>query len=105
MRVRQELDMMMESGASVTVINEDMAKAVTASDAKPNGQYIVADGTLIENVGQKTRKGNGGVRRRRNLLLVSDKSFIKALIYFSLNIFISFLFFYLFHIISLRFAN
>jgi fluoride ion exporter CrcB/FEX len=37
--------------------------------------------------------------------LVSDKSFIKALIYFSLNIFISFLFFYLFHMISLRFAN
>ena len=34
--------------------------------------------------------------------LVSDKSFIKALIYFSLNIFISFLFFYLFHMISLR---
>ena len=37
--------------------------------------------------------------------LVSDKSFTKALIYFSLNIFISFLFFYLFHMISLRFAN
>ena len=37
--------------------------------------------------------------------LVSDKSFIKALIYFSFNIFISFIFFYLFHMISLRFAN
>ncbi len=37
--------------------------------------------------------------------LVSDKSFIKALMYFSLNIFISFIFFYLFHMISLRFAN
>ena len=37
--------------------------------------------------------------------LVSDKSFIKALIYFSLNIFISFIFFYLFHMISLRIAN
>ena len=36
--------------------------------------------------------------------LVSDKSFIKALIYFSLNIFISFFFFYLFHMISIRFA-
>ena len=34
-----------------------------------------------------------------------DKSFIKALIYFSFNIFISFIFFYLFHMISLRFAN
>ena len=37
--------------------------------------------------------------------LVSDKSFIKALIYFSFNIFISFIFFCLFHMISLRFAN
>ena len=37
--------------------------------------------------------------------LVSDKFFIKALIYFSFNIFISFIFFYLFHMISLRFAN
>ena len=37
--------------------------------------------------------------------LVSDKSFIKALIYFSFNIFISFIFFYLSHMISLRFAN
>ena len=37
--------------------------------------------------------------------LVSDKFFIKALIYFSLNIFISFIFFYLFHMISLRIAN
>ena len=37
--------------------------------------------------------------------LLSDKSFIKALIYFSFNIFISFIFFYLFHMISLRFAN
>ena len=37
--------------------------------------------------------------------LVSDKSFIKALIYFSLNIFISFIFFYLSHMISLRIAN
>ena len=37
--------------------------------------------------------------------LVSDKSFIKALIYFTFNIFISFIFFYLFHMISLRIAN
>ena len=37
--------------------------------------------------------------------LLSDKSFIKALIYFSFNIFISFIFFSLFHMISLRFAN
>ena len=37
--------------------------------------------------------------------LVSDRAFFKALIYFSFNIFISFIFFCLFHMISLRFAN
>ena len=37
--------------------------------------------------------------------LVSDKSFVKALMYFSLNIFISFIFFYISHMISLRVAN
>lgn len=37
--------------------------------------------------------------------LVLDKSLVKALIYFSLNIFISFIFFYLSHMISLRIAN
>ena len=37
--------------------------------------------------------------------LVSDKSFFKALLYFSLNIFVSFIFFYLFHMISFKFAN
>ena len=37
--------------------------------------------------------------------LVSDKSFVKALMYFSLNIFVSFIFFYISHMISLRIAN
>ena len=50
----EELDMMVDSGASVTVINEDMVKAVEASDAKPHVKYEVADGSLIDNMGQKT---------------------------------------------------
>lgn len=50
----EELDMMVDSGASVTVINEDMVRAVTASDAKPNVKYEVADGSLIDSMGQKT---------------------------------------------------
>ena len=37
--------------------------------------------------------------------LINDKLFFKAFLFFSLNIFISFLFFYLFHVISLKFAN
>ena len=43
----EELDMMVDSGASVTVINEEMVKAVTATDARPNVKYEVADGSLI----------------------------------------------------------
>ena len=46
--------MMVDSGASVTVINEDMVRAVNASDARPNVKYEVADGSLIENMGQTT---------------------------------------------------
>ena len=50
----EELDMMVDSGASVTVINNDMVKAVSAQDAKPHVRYEVADGSLIENMGRKT---------------------------------------------------
>ena len=50
----EELDIMVDSGASVTVINEDMVRAVDASGARPNVKYEVADGSLIENMGQKT---------------------------------------------------
>ena len=46
--------MMVDSGASVTVINNDMVKAVEARGAKPNVKYEVADGSFIENMGQKT---------------------------------------------------
>ena len=37
--------------------------------------------------------------------LISDKYFFKAFIFFFLNIIISFLFFYLFHMLSLKIAN
>ena len=36
------------------VINNDMVKAVEARGAKPNVRYEVADGSFIENMGQKT---------------------------------------------------
>ena len=38
--------MMVDSGALVTVINNEMVKAVKAADAKPNVRYEVADGSL-----------------------------------------------------------
>ena len=50
----EELTMVVDSGASVTVINNDMVLAVKATEAKPNVRYEVADGSLIENMGQKT---------------------------------------------------
>ena len=46
----EELDMMVDSGASDTVINTDMVKAVEAQDAKPNVRYEVADGSLVKNM-------------------------------------------------------
>ena len=49
----EELDMVVGSGASVTVINNDMVRAVDASGARPEVRYQIADGSLIENMGQK----------------------------------------------------
>ena len=45
---------MVDSGPSVTVINHEMVKAVEAKGARPNVKYEVADGSFIENMGQKT---------------------------------------------------
>lgn len=45
--------MVVDRGASVTVINNDMVKAVDASGARPEVRYQIADGSLIENMGQK----------------------------------------------------
>ena len=43
----------MDSGASVTVIDEDQVRAVTASNARPDVKYEVADGSQIPNLGEK----------------------------------------------------
>ena len=45
--------MMVDSGASETVINDDMVSAVRASGARPDVRYQIADGSFIENMGQK----------------------------------------------------
>ncbi len=50
----EELDMMVDHGESVTVINHDMVKAVDAQEAKPSVRYEVADGRLIGNMGRQT---------------------------------------------------
>ena len=38
----------------MTVINDGMVKAFTASGAKPEVRYQIADGSLIENMGEKS---------------------------------------------------
>ena len=37
----------------MTVINNEMVKAVDAADARPSVRYEVADGSIIENMGRK----------------------------------------------------
>ena len=43
----EELDIAIDSGASVTVIGRDMVKAVEAKGARPEIKYEVADGSQI----------------------------------------------------------
>ena len=50
----EELEIAVDSGASVTVIGRDMVKAVEAKGARPDIKYEVADGSQIEHLGEKT---------------------------------------------------
>ena len=52
----EELEVAVDSGASVTVIGRDMVKAVEAKGARPDVKYEVADGSHIEHLGEKTFK-------------------------------------------------
>ena len=52
----EELEMAVDSGAAETVVAEDALRSVelVEGEAKKRGvQYEVADGTLIDNVGEK----------------------------------------------------
>ena len=49
----EEIEMNVDSGASVTVIGPDMVKAVQAKGARPDVKYEVADGSYIEHLGEK----------------------------------------------------
>ena len=46
--------MAVDSGASATVVGEHLVKAVEARHPRPEIKYEVADGTYIENLGEKT---------------------------------------------------
>ena len=46
------LEMVVDSGASATVIGEDMVKAVSAQNARPDEKYEVADGSRFPHLGE-----------------------------------------------------
>ena len=70
-----------------------------------DSQDTLASYGILRGVGSLLRKSKKFIYLDHGYIGASDRSFTKALMYFSLNIFISFIFFYLFHMISLRFAN
>ena len=49
----EELEFLVDSGASATVVGKDQVKAVKASDPDPNRWYKMADGNIIQNQGEK----------------------------------------------------
>ena len=49
----EELEFMVDSGAGTTVIGPDKVKAVQASGPDPNKSYKMANGDIIEHMGQK----------------------------------------------------
>ena len=46
--------MLVDSGASATVISDAMVKAVAATNVKPDVSYKMADGTHIPHMGEKS---------------------------------------------------
>ena len=49
----EEIEFLVDSGASATVVNTNQVKAVKASDPDPNKYYKMADGSTIYNKGEK----------------------------------------------------
>ena len=50
----EEVEMIVDSGASGTVIGENMVKAVEAKDVRPDITYKMADGSTVQHMGSKT---------------------------------------------------
>jgi len=49
----EELEFLVDSGASATVVGKDDAKAVKASEPDPSRHYKMADGSIIPHLGDK----------------------------------------------------
>ena len=52
----EELDLLVDSGASTTVVNDDLVLAVNAINIKPEVTYQMADGRIIPHQGENTFK-------------------------------------------------
>ena len=50
----EELELAVDSGASATVVAENMVKAVQAQNARPDVRYEVAAGSQLPHLGRKT---------------------------------------------------
>ena len=53
----EEVEFLVDSGASATVIGPDSVTAVSPSDPNPSKNYSLADGSLIQNQGEKSFLG------------------------------------------------
>ena len=51
--VWEEVEMIVDSGASGTVVNENMIKAVEATNVKSDVSYKLADGSRVHHMGEK----------------------------------------------------
>ena len=47
----EEIEVLVDSGASATVVGDEMVRAVRASYPNPNANYRLADGSTIPNTG------------------------------------------------------
>ena len=69
----EEIELLVDSGASVTVVKTDQIKAVKASDPDPKKIYVMADGNVIYNKGEKLfRAASDEYRTFQNTTQVAD---------------------------------
>ena len=58
----EEIEFLVDSGASATVVGEEMVQAVRATDPNPNANYRLADGSTIPNKRLQELRGSHGGR-------------------------------------------
>jgi len=77
----EEVEFLVDSGASATVIGEEAVRAVQASGANRDRQYKLADGSFIPHKGQKTFKAvtNEGLEKQLTASVTSvDKPLLSV---------------------------